>query len=93
MELTVQPADLNAASRALDRCRERLAEATSTFASAARVDLPEIGANAAEATVRALHQAQHGVDTITTDIDRIARALAGLAQHYPQVDRTAVTRR
>jgi hypothetical protein len=93
MELTVQPADLNAAARALDRCRERLAEATSRFAAGARVDLAEIGANAAEATDRALYQAQHGVDTISTDIDRIARALAALAQHYPQVDHTAVAHR
>jgi hypothetical protein len=93
MELTISPADLNAASDALDRCRQRLADAGSTFANRARGDLGDIGTNAAEATERAVHQAEHAVDVVTADIDRIARALAALAQHYPQVDRTAVAHR
>jgi hypothetical protein len=93
MELAITPADLHAAAFALDACSARLEDARSAFAGKAQCDLPEIGADAAEATARGIVLVERAVQIISTDIDRLAGALTALARHYPEIDRTAVSRR
>jgi hypothetical protein len=93
MELTIRPEDLQAASAALADCRARLEDAALTFARRAQADLPDIGADTADATNRAVVAAERGVQVIGDDIHRLATALAALAVHYQRVDRTAVPRR
>lgn len=93
MELAIRPADLHAASVALASCSQRLADAGSTFARCARMDIPDIGVKVAAATDHAILTTEHAIEIVTTDINRIARALGALAHHYEQVDATAVSRR
>jgi hypothetical protein len=93
MELTIAPADLQAAAIELAGCSERLAAAEATFARQARTELPDIGTKSAAAIGRGIGGTEHAIEIIVTDIDRLARALTALAQHYPRVDATAVARR
>jgi hypothetical protein len=93
MDLAIRPDDLYAASVALAQCGAELDAAALTFAQRGQADLPDLGSNAATATTRAIVEAEHGVQTISSDIARLAHALAGLAHHYPRVDGTAVSRR
>jgi hypothetical protein len=93
MELAIRHDDLHAAAMALAGVTARLTEAGSTFSQRARVDVPEIGADAAAATTRGASRAAHAVEVITIDLDHVARALAALAQTYPRLDATAMSRR
>jgi uncharacterized protein YukE len=93
MELAINPVDLHAAATALAACSKRLAAAESTFASRARADLPNLGGKSAESIGRGLAISERAVQTIITDIDHLARALAALAEHYPRMDDTAVAPR
>lgn len=93
MELVIRPDDLAAAALALTRCGEQLDDAGLTFARRAQSELPDVGAKAAEATARAIVITERALQTVSTDIDRLAHALAALARHYHQVDDIAVSRR
>jgi hypothetical protein len=93
MELTVDPADLLAASLALRRCRSALDDALLAFAARARHDVPELGVRAAAAGVRSVGATQQAVEVISDDISRLALALSRLADHYPRVDATALPAR
>jgi hypothetical protein len=93
MELAIQPEDLSAAAAALLRCSLRLEDAVATFTQRARSDLPDIGADTAEATGRGVVTARREVEIITTDINQVAKALAALTHGYNCIDRTAVARR
>jgi UV DNA damage repair endonuclease len=90
MELAIRPTDLYAASVALASCADRLDDAAITFSRQAAAELPEIGTEAAEAARRGLIAADRAVQIISTDIERLAQALAALAHHYQRVDATAV---
>jgi hypothetical protein len=93
MELAIAPSDLYAASAALASCAARLDDAVVTFARHSAADAPQIGPQAAAAAERGIIAADRAVQIISTDIDRLARALAALAHHYPRVDATAVRAR
>jgi hypothetical protein len=90
MELAVRSADLQAAAAALLGCSARLEDAGLTFARQAQADLADSGASVAAAAARGIPAVEHAVATITTDIDRLARALVHLAEHYPALDRSAL---
>jgi phosphate uptake regulator len=90
MELAIRPEDLYAASVALASCGARLDDAAVTFARQAVSDLPRVGAEASDAARRGIIAADRAAQIISTDIGRLAHALAALARHYPQVDTTAV---
>jgi hypothetical protein len=93
MELTVRPADLAAAALALAGFSGFLEDAVLTFEQQARADIPQIGAELAEATIRGSRTIIHGVAILTRDIDRIENALTSLAGYYPNLDGTAVSGR
>jgi hypothetical protein len=93
MELTVRPADLAAAALALAGFSGFLEDAGVTFEQRARADIPQIGAELAEATIRGSRNVEQGVAVLTRDIDRIANALTSLAGYYAELDGTAVPRR
>jgi hypothetical protein len=90
MELAVRSADLQAAAAALLACSGRLEDAGLSFARQAQTDLADAGESVATAAARGLPAVEYAVATIGTDIDRLARALADLAHHYPAVDATAL---
>lgn len=90
MELAIDPTHLSAASVALIRCASRLDDAAITFARQSTSELPHIGDQAAGAADRGIVAAERAVQVITTDIERLAHALAGLSGLYPRVDATAV---
>jgi hypothetical protein len=92
MDLAIRPEDLYAASVALSACSSRLDDAALTFARSAQADVPEIGVKAAEAVGHGVIAAEHAIQVISTDIDKLAHALAALAQFYPRVDAAAVSR-
>jgi hypothetical protein len=93
MELAIRPEDLHAASVALTSCRANLEDAALSFARRAQAELPDVGANAAEAAGRGVASTERAVQILCSDLDRLARALAELAHHYPRVDTTAVPHR
>lgn len=93
MELAIDPTHLSAASVALISCASRLEEAATTFVQVACGELPEVGEAAAEAARRGIIAADRAVEIITTDIERLALALAELSRLYPRVDATAVRSR
>jgi hypothetical protein len=92
MELVIRTADLHAASVRLAACSARLADARTSFTQRAHIDAPELGVKIAESTSRGAITAEHGVDAITTDIEKLADALANLAHLYARVDSGAVGR-
>lgn len=93
MELAIRPDDLYAASVALSACGSRLDDAALSFARSAQIDVPAVGVKAAEAVGRGVIAAEDAIQVVSTDIHRLANALASLAHHYPRVDATAVRRR
>jgi hypothetical protein len=93
MELAIRPDDLYAASVALSSASTRLEEAALTFARRAQTDAPAVGVKAAEAVSRGAIAAEQAIGVVSTDIARLAAALASLAHHYPRVDATALRRR
>jgi hypothetical protein len=92
MELAIRPDDLYAASVALSACSATLGDAASAFARSAQIDVPSVGVKAAEAVGRGVVAAEDAIQVMSTDIERLAAALASLAHHYPRVDATAVRR-
>jgi hypothetical protein len=93
MELEVRPDDLQAAALALLACSARLDDAALTFARRAQQDLPAIGVKAAIAASHGTAASERAVQILSTDVSRLAHALAGLAAHYPRVDAGAVPHR
>ena len=92
MELAVDPSDLYAAAVALASCGRTLEAAGLDFAGRAQSDLPGVGSQVAVAAGRGARLAEHHVQSVSDDIEQLARALAALAHHYDQVDGTAVRR-
>jgi hypothetical protein len=90
MTLAIRPDDLSRASDHLRRVAAQLDISRERFALGVASDLPEVGAQANAAAIRGARAANHAVDVLVADIDRLGRALAELALHYPRVDHTAV---
>jgi hypothetical protein len=90
MELAIHPEDLRAAATALSACASRLEDAAVGFDRTARHHIRDLGFKAMVAAAGALNATDHAVQTLHTDIAALAHALDALAQHYPQVDRTAI---
>lgn len=93
MELAIQPEDLHAAAAALSACSSRLEDAELSFSRTAHHNAADLGLKATATAWQAITATDHAVQTLHTDIAALARALDALAQHYPQVDRSAVTPR
>jgi hypothetical protein len=90
MELAVRPDDLAAAAVALTGCSARLQDAIETFVQRAHSDLPDIGADTAEAARRGVTTATREAQVVSTDINQVTKALVALALGYHAIDRAAM---
>jgi hypothetical protein len=90
MTIAIRPDDLSRSSDDLHGVAMRLDAARERFARIAMTDLPEVGPQASAAATRGVLATEQAATALVTDIDRLGRALAELALHYPRIDRTAV---
>ena len=92
MTLAIRPDDLSRASATLHGVASRLDLARERFTRSAATYLPDVGAEASAAAARGVQATEHALGVLVGDIDRLSRALAELALHYPSVDCSAVPR-